>query len=97
MLLLSSHFGTIPRDGSSSGNAAARLFYAEVSKVYGGQHRPEPTAQERGARAEEKEAWERMANGWYENAWILLKAPSTLERSSQGKDPRTFRDPVERW
>ena len=47
----------------------------EVSRVYGGQHRPEPTAPERGAGEEEKEAWkedcdedERMANGWYENA-----------------------------
>ena len=45
--------------------------------LYGGQHRPEPTALERGAGAEDEEAWEaweeewddeRTANGWYESA-----------------------------
>ena len=51
------------------------FLQAEVSRVYGGQqYRQEPIARERGARAEEREAWEeewddeRMANGWYEIA-----------------------------
>ena len=49
-------------------------IHGEVSRVYGGQHRPEPTAPEREVGAEEKEAWEeewddeRMANGWCESA-----------------------------
>ena len=47
----------------------------DVSRVNGGQQRPEPTAPERGVGAEERGAWEeewdedeRMANEWYENA-----------------------------
>ena len=53
----------------------AAHLQGEVSRVYGGQEQPEPTAPERGAGAEEREAWEeeldedeRMANRWYENA-----------------------------
>ena len=67
--------GATPRDGSSRGNAAAHLSSGRRQQSYGGQQRPEPTAPERGAGAEEREAWEeewdedeRMANGWYEKA-----------------------------
>ena len=34
------------------------FIHGEISRVYGGQHPPEPAALERGGGAEEKEAWE---------------------------------------
>ena len=61
------HFLTV---GAAQAVQQLAFIQGEVSRVYGGQHRPEPTAPERGAGAEEKEAreeeWdedERMANG----------------------------------
>ena len=60
--------------GAAQAMQQLAYIHGEVSKVYDGQHRPEPTAPEREAGAEEKEAWEeewddeRMANGWYESA-----------------------------
>ena len=48
----------------------------EISRVYGGQHQPEPAAPEHAAGGEEKEAWEgdwdkeKAASGWYEGATV---------------------------
>ena len=49
-------------------------IHGEISSVYGGQYMLAPTAPQRVAGAEEKEAWEegwddeRTANGWYGSA-----------------------------
>ena len=60
--------------GAAQAMQQLAYVHGEVTRVFGGQHWPEPTAPARGAGAEEKEAWaedwddERMANGWYERS-----------------------------
>ena len=61
--------------GAAQAMQQISYLQGDVSGAHGGQQRPEPTALERGAGAEEREAWEeewdedeRVANGWYENA-----------------------------
>ena len=49
------HFLTM---GATQALQQLAFIHGEISRVYGGQHLPEPAAPERGGRAEEKEAWE---------------------------------------